>query len=113
MLGTGPATTQRGSTSRFLRVHLAGTFDGKTLQMFVNGKLTDTRQLTGSFTGSGFPMTIAASPSPNENGIDFAFAGLIDQVRISKTVRYSANFEVPAVFDADLPEKDSNLRPKG
>ena len=86
---------------RFLRVHLAGTFDGKTLQMFVNGRLIDTRQVTGRFTGSALPMTIGASPSRNERGIDVAFDGLIDQVRISKTVRYQADFAVPAVFDVD------------
>jgi hypothetical protein len=86
---------------RFLRVHLAGTFDGKTLQMFVNGKLTDTRQVTGPFTGSPLPMTIGASPSPNERGIDVAFDGLIDQVRISKTVRYTKDFAVPAQFKSD------------
>nr|MBC8357152.1 DUF1583 domain-containing protein [Planctomycetota bacterium] len=86
---------------RFLRVHLAGTFDGKTLQMFVNGKLTDTRQVTGPFTGSALPMTIGASPSRNERGIDVAFDGLIDQVRISKTVRYKADFTVPTLFEAD------------
>ena len=87
--------------ARYLRVHLAGTFDGKTLQMFVDGKLTDTRIVTGPFTGSPFPMTIGASPSPNERGVDVAFDGIIDQVRISKTVRYTADFAVPTVFNAD------------
>jgi hypothetical protein len=89
------------AATRFLRIHLAGTFDGKTLKLFVDGKLMKTTQLNGKFTGSGFPMTIGASPSPRELGIDFPFAGVIDQVRISKTVRYAKEFKVPTEFEAD------------
>jgi hypothetical protein len=100
--GKGYDTAGRdGAPPRFLRVHLAGTFDGKTLQAFVNGKLTGTRQLTGPFTASGLPMTIGASPSPKERGIDVAFDGLIDQVRISNTVRYTEDFVVPTKFKSD------------
>jgi hypothetical protein len=84
-----------------VRVHLAGTFDGETLALFVNGKLLSTTPLNGVFNPSGFPLTIGASPSPRETGIDYAFAGLIDAVRVSKTVRYTEDFEPPASFKAD------------
>lgn len=85
----------------FLRIHLAGTFDGESLQLFVNGKHLNTTPFNGTFKGSGLPMTIGASPSPRESGINYAFAGVIDQVRISRTVRYTRDFAVPVTFDAD------------
>ncbi len=90
-----------GAANRFLRVHLAGTFDGETLQLFVNGKLLQTTKLNGKFKGSVLPMTIGASPSPRASGINYAFAGVIDQARISKSVRYTRDFEPPARFEAD------------
>ena len=89
------------AATRFLRVHLAGTFDGQTLKVFVNGKHRQTTELNGKFSGSGYPMTIGASPSPREIGIDFAFAGVIDGVRVSKTIRYTEDFAVPTMFEAD------------
>jgi len=89
------------AATRFLRVHLAGTFDGQTLKLFVNGKHRQTTKLNGKFSGSGYPMTIGASPSPLEAGIDFAFAGVIDGGRVSKTVRYTEDFEPPTTLNAD------------
>lgn len=86
---------------RLLRVHVAGTFDGKQMQIFVNGKLRNTKRLNGVFIGSDLPMTIGASPSPRASGIDFPFDGIIDQVRISKTVRYTQDFEVPGELKPD------------
>jgi len=96
----GAVSTEQAPTN--LRVHLAGTFDGKTLAVFVNGKLLKSSPLKGVFGPSGFPLTIGASPSPNEGGIDFPFAGLIDEVRVSKTVRYTEDFKPPASFNSDV-----------
>jgi hypothetical protein len=87
--------------ARHLRVHVAGTFDGEQTQVFVNGKLAGTKRLKGKFTSSGFPMTIGASPSPRAAGIDFPFDGIIDEVRISKTVRYTQDFAVPSELKPD------------
>jgi hypothetical protein len=98
--GYDSARSENAAT-RFLRVHLAGTFDGKTLKLFVNGKLMKTNQLKGKFTGSGFPMTIGASPSPLGIGIDFPFDGVIDGARISRIVRYTKDFVPPARLESD------------
>lgn len=84
-----------------VRVHIAGTFDGQKLAVFVNGKLLKESPLKGNFVPSGFPLTIGASPSPGEAGLDYAFAGLIDAVRISSTVRYTKSFEPPVTLTSD------------
>jgi hypothetical protein len=83
------------------RVHLAGTFDGQSLTLFVDGKPMKKNQFRGNFTASGFPLTIGASPSPGETGIDYAFEGIIDEVRVSNTVRYTEAFEPTDVLQAD------------
>lgn len=89
------------SAFRLLRVHVAGTFDGKILNVFVDGKLEKTGRLNGQFKMSEFPMTIGASPSPDEPGIDQPFDGVIDDIRISNTIRYTEDFDVPTVLEAD------------
>ena len=88
-------------SSNNLHVHLAGTFDGKTQSVFVNGKLADTVALARGFLPSGLPMTIGSSPPTPEGRLGYPFAGVIDGVRISKTVRYTKDFEPPAVMGAD------------
>jgi hypothetical protein len=96
---TEAASTNLGAT--LLRTHLAGTFDGESLSLFVNGKRVNTSPFKGTFGPSGFPLTIGASPSPTAAGIDFPFAGIIDGVRVSRTVRYSKDFTPPAKLESD------------
>ena len=84
-----------------IRVHLAGTFDGDTLTLFVNGRLMKSLPLGGQFASSGFPLTIGASPSPNAAGFDYPFDGIIDGIRVSKTVRYTKDFEPPLRMESD------------
>ena len=40
-----------GTAARHFRVHLAGTFDGETIRVFVNGVLKQTTRLNGTFRG--------------------------------------------------------------
>ena len=79
--------------------HVAGSYDGATLRVFVNGYL--------SASNACGAQTIAATAQPlrigaNSAGTFYGFAGIIDEVRISATARYSANFALPpAPFVAD------------
>ena len=87
---------------RNLRVHLAGTFDGKTMNLFVDGKRQRSeKKLKGSFNPSPLMMTIGGSPSPTPAGVDWAFDGIMDGVRFSKSIRYTDDFEVPAMLTTD------------
>ena len=80
---------------------MAGTFDGKSLALFVNGKLCKSVVVSGKFKPSGLPLTIGASPSPGPTGIDFAFTGIIDGVRVSKGRRYTKDFKPPVKLGSD------------
>jgi hypothetical protein len=84
-----------------LRVHLAGTFDGRLLSVFLNGRRASTGALTRDFIPSGLPLTIGASPPNPEGRLSYPFKGVIDAVRVSKTVRYTKDFEPPAKLEPD------------
>lgn len=57
--------------------HLAATFDGSTVRLFVNGSLAGSAALTGKMAASTGPLRIGG------NGIwSEWFAGLVDEVRV-------------------------------
>jgi glucose/arabinose dehydrogenase len=57
--------------------HLAATFDGGTLRLYVNGGLVATRAVTGSMTASTAPLRIGGNATWGE-----WFGGLVDDLRI-------------------------------
>src|SRR5262249_7873765 len=57
--------------------HLAETYDGSSLKLYVNGVLVSSRALTGSITTSGSPLRIGGNSVWGEY-----FNGLIDEVRV-------------------------------
>jgi hypothetical protein len=57
--------------------HLAATYDGTTLRLFVNGTQVATRALTGSIASSTQPLRIGGNQVWGEY-----FSGLIDEVRV-------------------------------
>jgi len=71
--------------------HIAGVYDGAELWVFVNG-LLQARHDTGA-------LQLTDCPDPLRIGGDVAggaeFSGIIDEVRISSSARYSANFLAP------------------
>lgn len=75
------------------QVHVAGVFDGKNLTIFVDGKSqvrTGTTQ--APHVASSFDFMIGADPDDAGNPQHF-FKGAIDEVRVSKVVRYKADFK--------------------
>jgi glucose/arabinose dehydrogenase len=57
--------------------HLASTYDGTTLRLYVNGVLNSSLPRTGSLEVNGSPLRIGGDTYPGEN-----FPGLIDNLRI-------------------------------
>jgi glucose/arabinose dehydrogenase len=57
--------------------HLAGTYDGTTLRLYVNGALVSSRPLAGSMSTSAQPLRLGGNAVWGEY-----FAGLIDDVRV-------------------------------
>jgi serine/threonine protein kinase/Leucine-rich repeat (LRR) protein len=69
---------------------LAAVYDGAKIRLFVDGKLAATSDLGGEYLPSDLPLIIGASPEGQ--GIDYPFTGTLDEVRISKTARYMADY---------------------
>jgi hypothetical protein len=63
--------------------HIAGTYDGNTMKLFVNGQNVASEVHKGSITPNDTPLWIG-SGAPNTRN----FIGVIDEVRISNRVRY-------------------------
>ena len=57
--------------------HLAATYDGTTLRLFVNGVQASSRAMTGAMVASSLPLRIGGNSVWGEQ-----FAGVIDEVRI-------------------------------
>ena len=81
--------------------HIAGTYDGTTMRLFVNGSQVATKAATGNIDTLAKPFYIGTV----EVAGDF-FAGAIDEVRVSNAVRYTGNFtSTPVPFASDANTK--------
>ena len=58
--------------------HLAATYDGANLRLYVNGTLVATRPTTGALAVGSGPLRIGG----NSFAADEFFTGLIDEVRV-------------------------------
>lgn len=72
--------------------HVAVTYDGTETVGWINGKrVNSTKENSGNIVPTNDPFNIGWRPWSTH----FPFIGIIDEVQISKTVRYTKDFEVP------------------
>ena len=76
-------------------IHMAGTYDGSIMRLYIDGVEIGTQALSGSIRVDDNPVTIGGE----ENGstpqvVDGEFAGLIDEVRI-----YNRALDATEVFE--------------
>jgi hypothetical protein len=96
--------------------HVAGTFDGQESRIYIDGVLAGSGKGSGERKRNTHPLFIGADPDSVGKPGSF-FEGLIDEVRISKVVRYSGDkFKPERRFrpDADtvlLLHPDRNVGP--
>jgi Concanavalin A-like lectin/glucanases superfamily/Carbohydrate family 9 binding domain-like len=63
--------------------HVAGTFDGTTMRIYINGKLVEEKENAGELVESKTPFYVGTEAGRNLR----RFPGLIDEVRFSKIAR--------------------------
>jgi hypothetical protein len=82
-------------------IHVAGVLDGKLARLYVDGKLQSEQALPGDYKPSEHSWMIGAPPPSRPLAQEFI--GQIDEVRVSRTARYKADFTPPGRFvnDAD------------
>ncbi|NUN12938.1 MAG: LamG domain-containing protein [Myxococcales bacterium] len=81
-----------------LFTHIAGTYDGAKLKVWVNGVWSGNKNLVVSdFYKTTGDLIVGNSALLPNNG----YVGTLDEVRISKVVRYSQDFVAPSSFKPD------------
>ncbi len=78
------------------RVHLAGVLERNQVRLYVDGKLQGEPAEVDQTVPSGLPMMIGANWEPGNRFWEH-FAGVMDEVRISKIARYSKAKFTPEV----------------
>lgn len=87
--GTTTGNLQVGTVLRSAFSHVATTWDGTTIRMFVNGTLQGTTAaLSGGNTGDPASSFYIGNRSAGDRG----FIGLIQELRVSNVARYTASF---------------------
>ncbi|HSG44004.1 MAG TPA: LamG-like jellyroll fold domain-containing protein [Anaerolineales bacterium] len=84
-------------------VHLAGSFDGQTLHIFVNGKADGKKEAEGKLSVSAKSLLFAKSAGTTPTH----FAGTIDEVRLWKRAR--SEYEIQADMHQRLTGLESDL----
>ena len=72
------------------RVTLAGVYDGKTVKLFINGKLQSTSRIS-AHNASKHSFIIGGSPQPNGD-VNHNFSGVIEEVKISSEALYRDSY---------------------
>ena len=82
--------------------HLAGTYDGSTLRLYVNGSLINSKPLSGNLVSSTSPLRIGGNSVWGEY-----FSGLIDDVRIYDRTLSNAEISADMNNPVALPGPDT------
>jgi len=80
--------------------HVAVTYDGERLRLFVNGRVAGEDRGAGTITPNAHPLFIGADPNQRGAATSF-FTGEIDEVRLSAVARYRETFTPPAHHERD------------
>ena len=94
-----PRVSSAGRPELGRRVHVAATYDLKQLTLFVAGQSVGSVDLKGQHLASSLPFFIGADADADRGS--YHFRGLIDEVRISKVVRYTQDFKPEENFEPD------------
>ncbi|MCK5804623.1 MAG: hypothetical protein KAI66_17430, partial [Lentisphaeria bacterium] len=83
--------------------HIAGTFDGKIMRLYLNGKMVSERANSGSVERRSSAYFVGVEAGSDKN----AFNGLIDEVRLSNTARTTFMTGIPL----EAPKPTTTFRP--
>lgn len=95
--------------------HLALSYDGAHLRMFVNGVMTDERAAPGPINHNRLPLIIGADVNAQAKPTSF-WTGELDEARLSDVARYTADFtpsrrHIPDAHTVLLFRFDEDLGP--
>jgi hypothetical protein len=83
---SGPGVWQFLDSTRAVPVgrwtHVASTYDGSSLRVYVNGRVAGTKAVTGRTCASGEPLAVGAKNNPTKGLLEAFWDGRLDDVRI-------------------------------
>jgi hypothetical protein len=80
--------------------HLAGVFDGKSVALFVNGRMVERSAASGFRQRNDLPLYLGADPGQTGEPTR-PLNGWVDEVRLSRSARYAADFTPARRFEPD------------
>jgi hypothetical protein len=83
--------------------HLAGVFDGQEVRLYLDGALVDSARAAGKRDVNALPLVIGADVT-KEGKTDSPFDGELDELRLSKSARYTGKSFEPARRLASDPD---------
>lgn len=83
--------------------HLAATYDGTTMRLYINGSLANSMAQTGTIATNSNPLTLGNQPGTSEY-----FGGTVDEVRIWNVARTQAQIQNNMNQELD-PAAETNL----
>ncbi|MBI3734038.1 MAG: lamin tail domain-containing protein [Chloroflexi bacterium] len=103
-VGGNRTSLDTGANSILLNtwLHLAGTYDGNTASLYMNGSLVSTVNINGTLQSNSSPLVIGGG----DPGI-LSFSGLIDEVSIYN--RALTNSEIQGIYNAGSSGKCTTI----
>src|SRR5262249_34350702 len=98
--GRSPAALRPAAPGGHTRTHLAATYDGATMQLYVNGVLASSKARAGSLLTSGKQLQIGGDGLYGQY-----FKGTIDEVRVYN--RALSQAEIQADMNPGNPQPDT------
>ncbi|NBX64884.1 MAG: T9SS C-terminal target domain-containing protein [Bacteroidetes bacterium] len=107
-MGNGTSTwMERNSPSNVLVLntwqHIAGTYDGTWMRLYVNGKVVDSASATSNISNTG--STIQLTIGDHTGSYQRRFQGKIDEVRVWKACRTTAEIQANMYNEFCGPQK--------
>ncbi len=107
--GGSGTVTSNGSLTLNTWTHVAGVYNGSKMCIFIGGGNVGCVDKSGSLVDTSNIVKIGN----DYTGQDRAFQGYIDEVRVSNTSRYTANFTHPTLNSGSIASKVFNSSPVG
>ncbi|MDD4374710.1 MAG: T9SS type A sorting domain-containing protein [Bacteroidales bacterium] len=104
-VNTAAVLSDEGSIQLNTWSHLAGTYDGKDVKLYINGKLVKTTPFTLDIAATDYPLYIG-----NHGNVEYPdrpFIGRIDEVRVWNIARSEA--QIKANMYKELAGDETNL----